>query len=153
LAGTAAGNALLKASSESKLQNKNVHTSIPGFTAFDQMELDLTALEDLTLTPEERADLRLDEENVHARLHCQQCGTCEEQCPSNVDIPTLMKGYMYAYGYKNLSLAHSTIEDLGSHLPCTDCDSCSVICPNGFDIPKKVQDIIRLKTIPQEFLG
>jgi len=143
----------MKAALKWALQNENVHTSIPGFTAFDQMELDLTVMEDLTLTPEEKADLRLDEGKIHAGLYCQQCGTCEEQCPSNVDVPTLMRSYMYAYGYKNLSLAHSTIEDLGSHLPCTDCSSCSVFCPNGFDVRQKVKDIIRLKAVPREFFA
>jgi predicted aldo/keto reductase-like oxidoreductase len=60
---------------------------------------------------------------------------------------------MYTYGYKNLGLANSTIEDLGSRFPCTECNFCSVVCPNRFDVPKKVQDIIRLKAVPQEFLG
>jgi predicted aldo/keto reductase-like oxidoreductase len=143
----------MKAALKWVLQNENVHTSIPGYTAFDQMELDLTVMGDLTLTPEEKADLRLDVEEEHTGLYCQQCGTCEEQCQSNVDVPILMRGYMYAYGYKNLGLAHCTIEDLGSRLPCTDCNSCSVVCPNGFDVPKKVQDIIRLKAVPPEFLG
>jgi predicted aldo/keto reductase-like oxidoreductase len=143
----------MKAALKWALQNENVHTAIPGFTAFDQMELDLTVMEDLTLTPEEKADLRLNEGNGYAGLYCQQCGTCQEQCPSNADVPSLMRSYMYAYGYKNLNLAHSTIEDLGTRLPCTDCSSCHVLCPNGFDVPKKVQDIIRLKSIPQEFLG
>ncbi len=143
----------MKAALKWALQNENVHTSIPGFTAFDQMELDISVMRDLRLTPEERVDLRLDEGKAHAGLYCQQCGTCQEQCPSSVDVPSLMRSYMYAYGYKNLSLAHSTIEDWGPHLPCSNCSSCSVLCPNGFDVSKKVQDIIRLKAIPQEFLG
>jgi predicted aldo/keto reductase-like oxidoreductase len=143
----------MKAALKWALQNENVHTAIPGFTAFDQMELDLTVMEDLTLTPEEKADLRLEEDQTRAGLYCQQCGTCQEQCPSDVDVPALMRSYMYAYGYKNLGLARSTIEDLGSHLPCSDCSSCSVICPNGFDARQKVKDIIRLKSIPLEFLG
>jgi predicted aldo/keto reductase-like oxidoreductase len=141
----------MKAALKWALQNENVRTSIPGFTAFDQMALDLTVMEDLTLTSEERADLKLDEGQAHAGLYCQQCGTCQEQCPSNVDVPTLMRSYMYAYGYKNLSLAHSTIEGLGSRLPCSDCSSCSVRCPNGFDVPHKAKDIARLKAVPSEF--
>ena len=143
----------MKAALKWALQNENVHTSIPGFTAFDQMELDISVMRDLRLTPEERVGLRLDEGKAHAGLYCQQCGTCQEQCPSSVDVPSLMRSYMYAYGYKNLSLAHSAIEDLGPHLPCSNCSACSVLCPNGFDVSKKVQDIIRLKAIPQEFLG
>ncbi|MFC2167656.1 aldo/keto reductase [Acidobacteriota bacterium] len=143
----------MKAALKWALQNKNVNTSIPGFTTFDQMELDLNVMEDLTLTAEERADLKLEEAQTHAGLYCQQCGACEKQCPSNVDIPSLMRSYMYAYGYKNLSLALNTIEDLGSKLACSDCSSCGVICPNGFHVPNKIKDIIRLKAIPQEFLG
>jgi predicted aldo/keto reductase-like oxidoreductase len=135
------------------LQNENVHTSIPGYTAFDQLELDLSVMGDLTLTAEEMADLKLEEGQVNAGLYCQQCGTCQEQCPSNVDVPTLMRSYMYAYGYKNLSQAHSTIEELGANLACSDCSSCRVTCPNGFDVPQKVEDIARLKAIPSEFLG
>ena len=143
----------MKAALKWALQNENVHTSIPGFTAFDQMELDLSMMEDLTLTPEERADLRLDEGQASAGLYCQQCGTCQEQCPSGEDVPTLMRSYMYAYGYKNMSLAHNTIEDLGPRLSCADCSSCSLVCPNGFDVSGKVKDIIRLREVPQEFLG
>jgi predicted aldo/keto reductase-like oxidoreductase len=135
------------------LQNEHVSTAIPGFTAFDQMELDLSVMESLSLTAEETADLRLDEGKAHAGLYCQQCGTCEGQCPENVDVPSLMRSYMYAYGYKNLSLARSTIEELGFTLPCTDCRSCSVRCPNGFDVPQKAKDIARLKAVPSEFLG
>lgn len=135
------------------LQNENVHTAIPGFTAFDQMELDLSVMEDLTLTEKEKADLRLGEGETMAGLYCHQCGTCQGQCPSCVDVPALMRSYMYAYGYKNFSLAQSTIEELGPRLPCTDCSSCRVACPNGFNVPQKVEDIARLNTIPPEFLG
>jgi len=143
----------MKAALKWVLQNEYVHTTIPGFTAFDQMRSDLSVMEDLTLTPEERADLRLEEGKTHAGLYCQQCGTCQEQCPSNVDVPTLMRSYMYAYGYKNLSLAQSTIEDLEENLPCSDCRSCTLSCPNGFDVAGKVQDIIRLRAVPREFLA
>jgi aryl-alcohol dehydrogenase-like predicted oxidoreductase len=61
----------MKAALKWALQNENVRTSIPGFTAFDQMALDLTVMEDLTLTSEERADLKLDEGQANAGLYCQ----------------------------------------------------------------------------------
>lgn len=143
----------MKAALKWVLQNENVATAIPGFTAFDQMEMDLSVMDNLTLTPEEKADLRLDEEQARAGLYCQQCGSCQEQCPSSVDVPSLMRSYMYAYGYKNLGLAHSTIEDLGANLTCSDCRSCTLSCPNGFDVAGKVQDIIRLRAVPSEFLA
>lgn len=143
----------MKAALKWALQNQNVTTAIPGFTAFDQMKLDLTVMDDLTLTPEEKEDLGLEGQKSHAGLYCQQCGLCEQQCLFNVDVPALMRSYMYAYGYKNLNLAQNTIGDLESRLPCSDCLSCSVICPNGFDVRQKAEDIIRLKTVPREFLG
>lgn len=143
----------MKAALKWVLQNQNVTTAIPGFTAFDQMELDLTVMENLGLTPEEKKDLGMEEDKTRSGLYCQQCGICEQQCSSNLDVPSLMRSYMYAYGYRNWDLARSTIEDLESSLPCSGCISCTVICPNGFDVRQKAADIIRLKMIPREFLG
>jgi predicted aldo/keto reductase-like oxidoreductase len=143
----------MKAALKWVLQNQNVTTAIPGFTAFDQMELDLTVMEDLGLTPEEKKDLGMEEDKTRSGLYCQQCGICEQQCSSNLDVPSLMRSYMYAYGYRNWDLARSTIEDLESSLPCSGCISCTVICPNGFDVRQKAEDIIRLKMVPREFLG
>ena len=85
------------------LQNENVHTAIPGFTTFDQMEVDLAVMTDLHLTPAELKDLR--SEGQQAGLYCGQCGRCTGQCPAGLDIPTLMRGYMYAHGYRNLLAA------------------------------------------------
>ncbi len=39
------------------LQDPNVHTIIAGFTTFDQLELDLSVMEDLTLKPAEKSHL------------------------------------------------------------------------------------------------
>ena len=56
-------------------------------------------------------------------------------------------------GKRNPSLAQSTIEDLEENLSCPDCRSCALSCPNGFDVAGKVQDIIRLRAVPREFLA
>ena len=34
------------------IQSEHIHTAIPGFTTFDQLKLDLSVMEDLTLTSE-----------------------------------------------------------------------------------------------------
>ena len=49
----------MKAALKWALANENVHTAIPGFTTFDQMNLDLSVMEDLQLTPAEKKDLTL----------------------------------------------------------------------------------------------
>ena len=136
------------------LQNKNIHSTVPGFTTFDQLETDLSVMEDLTLTSEEKAYLELAHLNHKDGLFCQGCGTCLKQCPSAPDIPTLMRTYMYVYGYRNLVAAARNIESVRDDpIACTDCSSCVVNCPMGFDIKEKVLDIIRLKDIPTEFFA
>jgi predicted aldo/keto reductase-like oxidoreductase len=146
----------MKAALKWALQNKNIHTAIPGFTTFDQMETDLSIMENLTLTPQEKEDLRLGEKLNLTGLYCRQCEKCLAQCGKNIDIPTFMRSYMYAYGYKNPALAAETLKseimDL-SHLPCKNCSHCGVQCTMGFDVRGKILDIARIKDIPEDFLA
>ncbi|MDH5466584.1 MAG: aldo/keto reductase [Candidatus Aminicenantes bacterium] len=136
------------------LQNDNIHTAVPGFTTFDQLETNLSVMEDLTLTPEEKQYLELARINHKDSLFCQGCGTCLKQCPSAPDIPTLMRCYMYAYGYRDLAAAVRNIESVKDDpIACADCSSCVVKCPMGFDIKGKVLDIIRLRNFPPEFIA
>ncbi|UCC40888.1 MAG: aldo/keto reductase [Candidatus Aminicenantes bacterium] len=136
------------------LQNKNIHTVVPGITTFDQLETDLSVMEDLTLTPEEKKYLELARLSQNKSLLCQGCGTCLKQCSSAPDIPTLMRCYMYAYGYRDLPAAVRNIESIKDNpIACADCSSCVVKCPMGFDIKEKVLDIIRLRDFPPEFFA
>jgi len=136
------------------LQNENIHTAVPGISTFDQLETDLSIMEDLTLTPEENKYLELARVHHKDSLFCQGCGTCLKQCPSAPDIPTLMRSYMYAYGYRNLALAARTIESVKDNpIACADCSSCIVKCPMGFDIKERAMDIIRLRDFPPEFFA
>jgi predicted aldo/keto reductase-like oxidoreductase len=135
------------------LQNENIHTTIPGFSTFDQMETDLSVMKDLTLTPQEKANLKIGEKLALTGLYCSQCRQCLSQCPKKLDIPTLMRSYMYAYGYRNLSKARETMERIDlSSLACNNCATCSVKCTMGFNVRDKIKDISRIKDIPAEFL-
>ena len=140
----------MKAALKFALQDSNLHTAIPGFTTFDQMQDDISVMEDLTLTEQEYADLRLDEKT--GGLYCQACDVCLPQCPQQLPIPEVMRSYMYAYGYGNLEKAHSLLSrlDLGEN-PCGSCSSCRVSCAKRFDIKGRVQDITRLKSLPADF--
>ena len=133
------------------LQNKNIHTAIPGFTTFDQLETDLSVMEDLTLTPKEKADLKLDQKVSMSGFYCQQCEKCLPQCSKKVEIPTLMRSYMYAYAYKNLEKAKQTLKTLNlSKLPCSSCETCNVKCSMGFNIRERAIDISRLNDVPED---
>jgi predicted aldo/keto reductase-like oxidoreductase len=135
------------------LQNENIHTTIPDCSSFDELYQDLDLMADLELTEDEKRDLVTQDSSSTSDIYCQQCLKCVSQCPRNLDIPTLMRGYMYAYGYGNLDLARRTI-DMAEipDRPCNECDSCRVKCTMGFDIRGKVTDIARLKKIPEDMI-
>jgi predicted aldo/keto reductase-like oxidoreductase len=134
------------------LQDPNVHTIIAGFTTFDQMELDLSVMEDLALTRSEKENLQRGASV--AGLYCQGCEQCLRTCPHHLPIPDLMRAYMYVYGYRNLSAAQDLL--LSLDLPvqlCEDCSRCSVQCLNGFNVAGRIRDVIRLREVPSEFIG
>jgi predicted aldo/keto reductase-like oxidoreductase len=144
----------MKAALKWALANENVHTAIPGFTTFDQMELDLSVMEDLQLTPTEKEDLTVGKEMGMNGLYCQQCGECEPQCRKSLDIPTIMRSYMYAYGYKNFKAARETLQSASSNDNfCQDCGTCTVKCNLGFDVKNRIMDIARIKNLPADFLA
>jgi predicted aldo/keto reductase-like oxidoreductase len=134
------------------LQDPNVSTIVPGFTTFDEMNVDLAVMQDATLTDSEKKDLQK-EASLHG-LYCQGCGQCSGQCFEHLPIPDLMRAYMYTYGYRNLGHAQDLV--LSLNLPekvCEDCASCPVKCAIGFNVSAKIRDVIRLREIPPEFIG
>ena len=133
------------------LQNENIHTTIPGVTAFHELEDNFDVNRDITLTPEEIKDLRMDEAGTG--MFCFGCEHCIEQCPKKMPVPDMMRSYMYAYGYRDLSLARTTMDSLD--LPgdaCDNCNSCRVKCVQGFNVAEKIKDINRLRRVPADFL-
>jgi predicted aldo/keto reductase-like oxidoreductase len=133
------------------LQDSNVHTIIAGFTTFDQLEFDLSVMEDLTLKPAEKS--HLERMRMTAGLYCQGCEECLKSCPQKLPIPDLMRSYMYVHGYGNLMEAQDLL--LSLKLPsklCQDCGSCPVKCISGFDVSTRIQDVVRLREVPPDFL-
>ena len=133
------------------LQDPNVHTVITGFTTFEQMELDLSVMEDLRLTEPEKIELQ--KEASIRGLYCQGCRECLIQCREHLPIPDLMRAYMYTYAYRNLAHAQDLIMSL--NLPnrvCEDCGQCPVKCSIGFNVSGKIRDVVRLRDVPLEFL-
>jgi predicted aldo/keto reductase-like oxidoreductase len=133
------------------LQDSNVHATIPGFSTFEEMNVDLQVMEDLNLTDAEKEGLK--RAASVAGFYCQGCGQCLKQCYANLPIPDLMRAYMYAYGYRQPALAQDLVASL--NLPrqvCGDCSSCRVKCLNGWNVAEKIRDIVGLKDVSSEFL-
>jgi hypothetical protein len=132
------------------LQDTNVHATVPGFSNFEEMNVDLSVMEDLRLTAAEMNDLK--KEDSHTGLFCQGCGQCLQGCKFELPIPDLMRAYMYVFGYRQPALAHSLLTSL--KLPqkvCIDCPSCQVVCRNGWKVSEKIRDIVRLRDVPLSF--
>jgi predicted aldo/keto reductase-like oxidoreductase len=69
------------------LQDPNVHTTIPGCVTFEEMNIDLSVMEDLALTDSKKKYLQMG--TYIPSLYCQGCGVCLKQCPEQLPIPDL----------------------------------------------------------------
>jgi uncharacterized protein len=133
------------------LEDENVHTIIPGWQTFDHMNSTIAVMNNLKLTSNERT--RLEEMSRQASLFCHQCGTCVPQCKKGYHIPTIMRSYMYAHGYKNMQMARITLDSMNlGKIACEDCGTCAVKCTKGFNVKEKIMDIARLRDVPTDFL-
>ncbi|MGA2407940.1 MAG: aldo/keto reductase [Bacteroidales bacterium] len=134
------------------LSNPDVTTTIPGMTDFDQLDLNIKILADISITEQEKEDLLI--ASAEKGFYCTGCIKCLSACPLNLPVPDLMRAYMYAYGYSNPAMAHSLLGQLGTNdNPCKDCSSCRVKCTKKFDIREKIADISRLVNVPADFLA
>lgn len=133
------------------LSNPDIHTTIPGMTAFDQLDLNVKILSDITITESEKNDLIV--ASAETGLYCTGCTKCIPACPANLPVPDLMRAYMYGYGYSSPAMAYSLLGELGtSDNPCKECNTCKVECTRNFDIKGKITDISRLLNVPADFL-
>ncbi len=133
------------------LENENIHTIIPGWQTFDHLNSTIAVMNNLKMTTAER--VLLNKRNSQANLFCYQCEKCMPQCPAGHHIPTLMRSYMYAYGYKNMQMARTTLDSMNlNKIACEDCETCKVQCARGFNVKEKILDIARLRDVPTDFL-
>ncbi len=134
------------------LQDPNVHTTVPGFTSFDHINMDLAVMEDLTLTDSEKGYLQ--REASLPGLYCQGCRQCLGQCLEKLPIPDLMRAYMYTYAYGSPAMGRDLLGQLHLHAsPCAGCDTCTANCVKGFELRERIADIIRLNDVPAELLA
>jgi uncharacterized protein len=135
------------------LQNQNISNIVSGMSSIEELRKNLEMIKDPRLSDQDLKELELAERGPEPGLYCRQCRKCVPQCPNNLDIPTLMRSYMYAYGYRNVAHARYTLDTVDvSGKPCDTCGVCKVTCGSGFDVKDRIQDIIRLKDVPLEFL-
>jgi len=126
------------------LSDENVSTTIPGMTTFEQLDLNMSVMSDLQLTEDEKRELKV-ASLLKGTLYCQNCRSCVTTCPQHVEIPDLMRAYMYAEGYGNTYQAESTIADLPSDRGlevCRQCSDCISVCRNGIPVSHRLQALM-----------
>jgi predicted aldo/keto reductase-like oxidoreductase len=144
----------MKAALKWALRDKNVHTAIPAFTNFREMQEDLRVMHNPALTSEEMGDLGLGDEMGWSGNYCQQCGTCLPQCPEGVDIPLLMRSHMYALAHRQPAKARRTLSGWSvEDVSCVECARCRVHCALGLDVRSRAVDVTRLLDVPGDLLG
>jgi hypothetical protein len=135
----------MKAALKWVLRDEHVHSTVPAFSNYDELEEDLAVARDPLMRPEEERDLRLGEQPGLQGLYCQHCARCLPQCPEGVQVPTLMRGYMYAVGHQEPRHASHVLSAWrASDIACTHCDRCRVQCAFGFDVRTRARDLARL---------
>ena len=126
------------------LNDENVCTTIPGMTTFEQLDLNMGVMADLRLSEKERKDLQI-AASMRGTLFCQNCRSCVPTCPHHVEVPKLMRSFMYAKGYGNIIQARTTITQLpekkGLNI-CRECSDCVAFCRRGINIGSRVNTLI-----------
>jgi aryl-alcohol dehydrogenase-like predicted oxidoreductase len=134
------------------LSNPNIHTTIPGITAFEHLTADLEVMTDITLSSAEKEELIA--AGTNQGLYCNACSNCLPGCRNSLPIPEIMRAYMYAYGYGNLPMASELLSQTAVEAdPCTGCDVCSAECVKGFNLRNKITDIARLRNVPCDLIA
>jgi predicted aldo/keto reductase-like oxidoreductase len=126
------------------MSDPNVTTTIPGMTTFGQLELNLRTMADFNLSADEAKELDRNS-RLKDLLFCQNCRSCIPTCRERVEIPNLIRAFMYAEGYGNLSQARTVLDEippdkgLGS---CCSCPGCTASCPMGIAVGARINALI-----------
>jgi len=113
------------------------------------MDLDFGVMKNLSLTDEEERELKISS-LLPGVFYCRQCRSCVSSCPHQVEIPSLMRAYMYAEGYGNLIQAEMTANDLPRKhglSRCQGCGTCTAACRFGIKIAERLQALRALNLL------
>ncbi|MCD8194200.1 MAG: aldo/keto reductase [Tannerellaceae bacterium] len=132
-------------------ENPHITTVLPSVANFDELDSCFEAVQELTLSPEEKEYLLAVKEEGPS--FCRQCGKCRQQCPAALPVPDMMRAYMYAYGYKYARLSKEALLQAGlSPSTCADCKECTIQCPSGLDVGNRIAAIMPVMNVQDELL-
>jgi predicted aldo/keto reductase-like oxidoreductase len=115
------------------LSNPNVNTALMNFTNFDNLKYHLK-FSGKTLTKSEEKRL-ISYKETFGQFHCRHaCGLCEDKCPNEIHVNTIMR-YNYYFTVKGQEkYAMQEYQELPGGKPdvCLNCEGfCEKACPYG----------------------
>ncbi len=115
------------------LDNPNVNTVCCAFRSFDDIDAYLP-LSGTNLNGLEKKKLAAYKEGC-GTLYCRHaCGICENSCPNQVPVNTIMRynHYYEAHGREKYALKRYALLDAPKADQCQNCDgACEIACPYG----------------------
>ena len=135
----------MKAALRWVLRDEHVHSTVPAFSNYDELEQDLAVARNPAPRPEDERLLTAPSQAGLTGPYCQQCGACVPQCPKHTDVPALMRAHMYTAGHERPAHALHVLRGWTSaDIPCPGCESCGVRCALGFDVRERAVSVARL---------
>ncbi|MFH1373262.1 MAG: aldo/keto reductase [bacterium] len=125
------------------LHLEHITTAIPGYTNYEHMRQDFSVASDFAYTKEESQFLT-DNKVKLGYGFCRQCYSCLASCPRGVEVPGLMRTWMYTRQYANFHQARATYDEIPrskSLAACSDCSECTARCVHTVDIPRRVEEL------------
>jgi len=124
------------------LQNPAVTTVNKGIDSFEYFDAFLKATQETLSSHEENMLYRYAEETRSG--NCMMCGECEQACPRDVEISTILRAKDYYYDqlqdtHEALSAYNNISTDKLYEAACTSCLKCEQVCPNGINIVERLQ--------------
>jgi uncharacterized protein len=126
------------------LDDKNVDTTVPGVTSFEQLAEDVAVMNMKMSFFHRRSLTRYAEAVDGEKGYCHGaagCTGCQGQCPHGVSVASLNRCVRYAHGYGDIGLAKENYArlPLSSRVEvCGDCEECAVKCVNGLNLTEMV---------------
>ena len=118
---------------------KVVHTTIPSITDNDQLDENLTAMQQ-PYGPAE-AKLLAQRLDLIRPLYCRTCGQCDGDCRQGLPVADILRILTYADGYGQFALGRERFLELApehTSVKCADCPGCTVQCPHGVNVIERL---------------
>jgi predicted aldo/keto reductase-like oxidoreductase len=123
------------------LKNPAVTTVVKGIGSFKILDMYLKTIKESLSLKEDLSLYRYAQKN--RSNNCMMCGECEEVCPFNLAISTLLRSKYYYYDQlKEKNTAIMTYKEIPYNRRntsgCQECRECEPYCPNGIAIAEKL---------------